>query len=100
MWRPKSLVWDSEMEVNSVEEEVRECVRGHLRYVIEGPLWVSVLAFLVPGDVLCMRTNTVRWKIAGLYGAFADLFFFLLKKDGKKNPPSIRVAKFAVRLYR
>ena len=35
---PKSLDWDSERDVCSVEEEVGESVMGHLRYVIEGLL--------------------------------------------------------------
>ena len=50
----------------------------HLRYVIEGPLWVSVLIY--------MPTTAVKWNIAELCGPFAELFFFLLKKDGKERP--------------
>ena len=30
------------MEMNSVEEEARECVSDYLRHVVESPLWVSV----------------------------------------------------------
>ena len=69
---------------------------GHLRYVIEGPLWVSVLVFLMQDDVLYMRTTAAKWNIAGLFGPFAESFFFLLKKDGKKKTlspierPSVR----------
>ena len=42
--------------------------------------------FLVPDDVLYMRTTAVKWNIAGLYGPFAELHFFLMKKDAKKGP--------------
>ena len=48
MWRfgcRKSLDWDSDMEMNSVEEEEdRESVMDH--DVMESPLWASVRAFL------------------------------------------------------
>ena len=60
MWRygcPKSPNRDSEMDGYSVEEEV---LMGHLRYVIEGPLWVSVLVFLMQDDVLYMRTTAAK----------------------------------------
>ena len=33
-----------------------------------------------------IRTTGIKWNIARLYGPFADLFFFLLKKDGKEEP--------------
>ena len=49
-------------------------------------LAVSVRACLVPGAFLYLCTTAVRWNIVGLYGPCADLFFFLLKKDGKKRP--------------
>ena len=67
-------------------EEVRECVVGHLRYVPEAPLNISVRVFFVPDDVLYMRTTAVNWNIAGLCGSFAELFFFHLKEDGKQKP--------------
>ena len=99
MWRygcTKSPDWDSEVEVCSVEEEGSECVMGHLRYVMEGPLWVPVRVFLVLDGVLYMRTTAVKWNIAGLYGPFAELFCILMKKDGKKRPlPSEEEAKRA-----
>ena len=28
----------------------------------------------------------VKWNIAGLYGPFAEFFFFVMKKDEKKRP--------------
>ena len=59
--------------MNSAEEELTQYVVGNLRHVLEGPLWVSVRAFLVPGDVLCVRTTVEKWNIAGFYGPFADL---------------------------
>ena len=34
-----------------------------------------------------MRTTAVKWNIAGLYGPFAELnFFFVKKDDGSKRP--------------
>ena len=63
-----------------------------------GPLWESLRVFLVPDDVLYMRTTAAKWNIAGLYGPFAELFFFLLKKDGKKrHHDSSREAERAIR---
>ena len=59
--------------------------RGTCDYVLEGPLWASVRAFLVPDDVLCMRTTAEKWNAAGLYGPFAELCFVLLKKDVKNG---------------
>ena len=100
---PKSPDWDSDMEVNSVEEEEgRECVMGHLRNVIEGPPSVPVRAFLVPemmSSSICVPP-AVKWNMAGLHGAFAELFFFLSSKDGKeKTPASFREATCTVRLW-
>ena len=57
-------------------------------------------AFLVPAEVLYMRTTAVKWNIAGLYGLFAEICFFLVKKnDGEeKSPPTSRDVKCAIRL--
>ena len=60
MWRygcPKCTDWDSDIDMRSVEEEVSAHVTWNMRYVMEGPLWVSVRAFLVPDDDLCLRTT-------------------------------------------
>ena len=46
----------------------------------------GVRDFLTSDDVLCMRTTGLKWNIARLYGPFAELFFFLLKKDEKEKP--------------
>ena len=34
----------------------------NVRYVMEGPLQVSVRAFLLPDDVLCMRSTASKWN--------------------------------------
>ena len=68
------------------KKEVDEHDTWNMRYVLEGPLWASVRAFLVPDDVLCMRTTAEKWNVTGLYGPFAELYFVLLKKDVKNGP--------------
>ena len=82
----KSLDWDSEMEVCCVEEEVSECVVGHLRYVIKGPLWVSVRVFLVLERCSFHAHDGSKMEHRWAVWPFADLFLFLMKKDGKKRP--------------
>ena len=74
------------MDVCSVEEEVSECVMGHLRYVFEGPLRVSVREFMVPDDVLNMRTTAVKWNIAGLW-AFCGVFLLRHEEKWKGKTP-------------
>ena len=56
-----------------------------IQKVIESPLRAWVRDFLTSEDVLHMRTTGVKWNIARLYGRFADLFFFLLKKEDDKR---------------
>ena len=51
-----------------------------------GPPWDSVRAFLVPDDVLCMRTTAGKWNVAGLYGPFAELHFFLMREGVEHGP--------------
>ena len=41
---------------------------GACSRAFSGFLWASVRAFLVPDDVLHMRTRAVKWNTAGLYG--------------------------------
>ena len=80
VWRygcPRSLDWDSDIDVRSDDEEVSEYVMVNLRHVLEGSLWESVRAFLVLDDVLCMRTTAGKWNVAGLYGPCAEPNFFL-----------------------
>ena len=89
MWRygcPKSPDWDGDLELDSVEEDERERVEDRLRQVIESPLLALVREFLTSDDVLNMRTTAVKWNTSVLYGPFAELFFFLLKKDGREKP--------------
>ena len=91
MWRfdcPKSLDWDSELELNSVEEEEGEegeSMADRFRQVIESLLWALVRDFLTSEDVLHVRTTGIKWNIARLYGPFA----------GRTSRPSSRMAKFA-----
>ena len=46
-----------------------------MRYVLEGPLWTLVRAFLVLDDVLCLRTRAGTGNVAGLYGPLAEIHF-------------------------
>ena len=67
MWMfgcPRSLDWDSESGDGLVD-------MWNVRYVLEFPLGVSVRVFLVPDDVLCVRTTAAQWNTAGLYGPFS-----------------------------
>ena len=93
MWRygcPKSLDWDSDTVGRSDEEDANEYLMGNMRHVLEGPLWEWVRAFLVPDDVLCMPMTAGEWNVAGLCGLYAELCFFLMKKDSKYEPvPSV-----------
>ena len=82
-WSPKSPDWDSESVQGTDEKEGIEYDMWNVRYVLEGSSWVRV--FLVP-DVLCMRTTAAEWKRAGLFGPFAELYFFLMKEDVKNGP--------------
>ena len=50
------------------EEDVSEYVRWNMRFVMEGLLWESVRAFLVPDVVLCVRMTAGQWNVAGLSG--------------------------------
>ena len=48
-----------------------------MRFVMEGPLWESVRAFLVPDDVLCMRSTAGKCNVAGCAGPMPNSVFFL-----------------------
>ena len=43
--------------------EASEQVMENLRHVLEGSLWITVRAFLVPDDVLCMPTTARKWNV-------------------------------------
>ena len=78
MWRygsPKSPDQDSDIDEWADEEEVSEYVMWNMRHGLEGALWESVRAFLVPDDVLCTRATAGKWYVAGLHGPFAELYF-------------------------
>ena len=68
------------------------------RVRVGGPLCVAVRVFLVPDDVLCMRTTAVKWNIAGLYGPFAEPHFFIIWVTRKDPFPSCVVER-GVRLW-
>ena len=55
-WRVRS--------VQSVLVEVGENTTGQLRHVIESHLRIHIRVFLLPEDVVCMRTTAVKWNIA------------------------------------
>ena len=106
MWKygcPKRPDWDSESsdDFDYEVEEKTENMYGmwNVRYVLEGPLWVSVRIFLVPDDVLCVRTTAAKWNIAGLYGPFAELYFFLIKKRREEPQPSVLVWEVTRDIY-
>ena len=62
-------------------KEVSENDAWNTRYGLEGPLWASARAFLVPVDVICMRT-TRKVECSRVVRALAELYFFV-KKDAK-----------------
>ena len=96
----QSRDWDGDVDLGSVEEEEEdgESMADRLRQVIGSPLWVSVRDFLTSQDLLHMRTTGIKWNFARLYGHFAELLLFFLKKekDKRKTRPSSRMAKFAI----
>ena len=55
-----------EIDDGTDEKEGSEYDLWKVRYVLEGPLWESV--FLVPDDVLCVRTTATSWNTGGLHG--------------------------------
>ena len=65
----------------SADENGGEDLDGYRKQVIESPLWVLVREFLSADDVFEMRTTGLKWNIARLYGSFAELWFFLMKKE-------------------
>ena len=80
---PRSPDCDSESsdepDDGAEEKEESDHDLWNVRYGLEGLLSVAVRVFLVPDVVLCMRTTGRKWN--GLYRPFAELYFFLMKKD-------------------
>ena len=103
VWRhgcPKSLEWEGELELGSadeneegddagsVDENEDEGLEDYLKQVIESPMSVLVRDFLSSADVLEMRTTGHKWNVARLFGSFAELWFFLMKKmDNDRSEP-------------
>ena len=44
-------------------------------------MWITIRDFLLPPDMLAMRTAGPNWNHSKLYGSFAALWFFLMEKD-------------------
>ena len=77
-WHPLSPQWEGELELgvdddlsdNACERGDDEGLKDHLSETSESPLWVSILDFLTPLDVVFMRTGGPRWNHGKLYGSF------------------------------
>ena len=85
MWR-RGMPTD--IEVGTEDEEASVCAVVKWRHVLEGPFWESIRACMVPVGVLNMRSTSCGWNVAGLYGACAELYVFLVKKEPKNEPVS------------
>ena len=59
--------------------------KNYISEVRESPVWATIRDYLTPLDVLDMRTAGQKWNCAKLYGSFAALWFFLMKKDGREE---------------
>ena len=57
-----------------------------MRHVLEGFLWDSVRAFLVPDDILCMRTTARKCNVAGLHVRASCRTLLFLHEDLKNGP--------------
>ena len=52
---------------------------------VRQPMWITIRDFLLPPDMLAMRTAGPRWNHWWLHGSFAALWFFLMEKgEGEK----------------
>ena len=59
--------------------------RDYISEVRESSLWAPLCDCLTPADVL--RTTGSKWYNAELYGEFAELWFFFMKREGGDGPP-------------
>ena len=50
-----------------------------LSQVRDSPVWITIRDFLLPPDILTMRTAGPKWNHAKLCGFFAALWFFLME---------------------
>ena len=55
-----------------------------LRQVKDSPVWSTIRNFLLPPDILALRTAGPKWNHAELYGFFSALWFFLME-NGKST---------------
>ena len=62
-----------------------------LSQVRDSPVWITIRDFLLPPDMLAMRTAGPKWNHAKLYGFFAALWFFLMEngEDQKRESESL-----------
>ena len=63
----------------------------YLSQVRNSPVWNTIRDFLLPPDMLAVRTAGPNWNDSKLYGSFAALCFFLMEKGesekGESEPP-------------
>ena len=54
-------------------------------------MWITIRDFLLPPDMLAMRTARPKWNHAKLYGFVAALWFFLMEngEDQKGESESL-----------
>ena len=53
----------------------------------ESSLWAPLCDCHTPADVLVLRTTRPKWYNAKLYGELAELWLFLMKRQGGDEPP-------------
>ena len=81
---PAQLNLEYERKEDETEDKAESGKRLH-REVRESPVWATIRDYLTPLDVLDTRTAGQEWNCAKLYGSFAALWFFLMKKDGREE---------------
>ena len=54
----------------------------------DSPVWITIRDFLLPPDMLAMRTAGPKWNHAKLCGFFAALWFFLMENGESEKEES------------
>ena len=57
-----------------------DVMSDYLSQVRDSPVWITIRYFLLPPDMLAMRTAGPNWNHSKLCGSFAALWFFLMEK--------------------
>ena len=57
----------------------RDVTSDYLSEVRDSPVWITIRDFLLPPDMLAVRTARLNWNHAKLHGFFAALWFFLVE---------------------